>query len=212
MDRQKAISLVLANTKTTKRPNNLIEIYKRIKWLIEDTGSIKNLSKIIGISSNMVRKFLSVEMLSPHVIDLIKQNNFDSVTVAYLIKEFKFHIQDCIADEIVKGNLNVDEVKALIPFIRNQEQKSVKKLLHQFKSTQNIKTYIILLPLDENPQKYGRIKTEIEEIIGKNEILKFDTSNSTLIIGITKRGKDNLKKHAQLRKSNPRKLLEKLTK
>ena len=81
MDEPTALSIVLSNTRTKKRPDDLVKVARAFDYLIKLTnyGSQGALAKRIDISTEMIRQFLIILKLPRPIQQLAAKRKIDSV-------------------------------------------------------------------------------------------------------------------------------------
>lgn len=193
------IARLIANTLRKKRPNNLMAIANDIRWLKNDLGSLRAVSKIIGISTDMLGQFLSVEDLCPQVQQLVKKRQIDLINIVRYIRGFTPQEQQVIAKEVIAGRLSATDIRVLAPLKTNHPKLTIDKLISRIKKARNIREYIAYFNIPKEFTYAAGIKNRFEKIIGKNEIISFDVKNLVGTIKLTfigqKRVKESAKEH-----------------
>lgn len=83
LNEETALAILFTNTKRKKRKDDLITIAKACEYLVNlnKYGSQQAVAKIVGLSSEMIRQFLSVLRLPKEVQELVSERKIDSVDV-----------------------------------------------------------------------------------------------------------------------------------
>jgi hypothetical protein len=82
MDEIRAKQIIFANTKRKKRKEDLVTIARAFDWLVSDRGSRAKVAGEFGLSTEMIRQFLTVLNLPPEVQKLFQDRTLDSVDLA----------------------------------------------------------------------------------------------------------------------------------
>jgi len=82
LDEISALQIVFANIRRKKRKENLVRIAKAFEYLVKNNGSLKAVANKVGISTEMIRQFLSVLKLPVEVQELFLKREIDSVDAA----------------------------------------------------------------------------------------------------------------------------------
>lgn len=82
MDEITALAIVFGNIRRKKRREDLVHIARAFDFLVKLHGSQQAVSKKVGLSTEMIRQFLSVLKLYPKVQQMFLKREIDSVDVA----------------------------------------------------------------------------------------------------------------------------------
>ncbi len=199
---------LIANTKTRKRPDNIEDIAKDIEWLINELGSIKVVSNIIGISTEMLNKFLAVNKLSKEVRNLVKERKIDSVAIVHLIKKFNNKSQLIIAKEVVNGRLNSEDVKVLVPISNKLQEKNINEIIERVVKSKNQKVYIayFMIPYEFIDNKI--LEKKFEKIVGKEGLLSLKINDNIGSLELTHSGQKKLRNEAKTANKSLKKFVD----
>ena len=111
-----ATARIILSTKRKKRQFNLYQIALDIKNLKEQKGSIKELSKLLGLSSGMLSQFLSVFKLPPEIIELVKERKIDSVSIVHHLAKYNLEDKKQLAELLSSKKLSSQDLRILIPY------------------------------------------------------------------------------------------------
>lgn len=150
LDENSALAIVFANTKRKKRKENLITIAKAFEYLVKLYDSQKAVASKVGLSTEMIRQFLSVLKL-PHEVQMLFINRqIDSVDVAKELLALNDPAKQIIAAKAIADSLSKDvrDIKRLVKSsniavaeAKNIVIKSKPKGLHIFLLDFDDKTY-----------------------------------------------------------------------
>jgi hypothetical protein len=119
-DENAALAIVLSNTKRKNRTLDIITIAKSFKKLEGGYGSRKAVAEKIGISTEMIRQFMSALTLEPDVQHMISARKIDSVdVVSELSKIKKSEAQKLAAIEI--QNINSKDARDILRLMRESK-------------------------------------------------------------------------------------------
>ncbi|MFQ5685949.1 MAG: hypothetical protein ACE5GV_04750 [Candidatus Scalindua sp.] len=207
---EKIMARVLSNTLRQKRPNNLVEVANDIELLKQEMGSLEAVSNLVGISTDMLRQFLSVKRLSPEVRKLIKERKIDSVTIAHRIRNFTDEEQKTIAKEVIDGRLTSSDVRALVALKSKLLNLNVEQLISRVLKSKDIKIYVARFRMPSDKKENNKLRRRFENIIGKSEILSLNFENSVGVLEVTRIGLKKLREAAKRDNLSLRQFVDKL--
>lgn len=116
LDEETALSILFANTKRKKRIDNLLVIANACKYLVKLYGSQKSVAKKIGISSEMIRQFLTPLKLPKKIQKLVSERKIDSIDIVKEITSIKEPFKQTVAAEAIINSLSKDvrDIKRLV--------------------------------------------------------------------------------------------------
>ncbi len=206
--REIIIAQLIANTRRKKRPNNLIQIAGEIRWLENDLGSLKAVSETIGISTDMLGQFLSVERLCPEVQKLVEERKIDLVNVVHYMRNFDAKAQRVIAGEVIAGRLSGNDIRVLAPLRKSLPDLTIKQLISRVEKSRNIRVYVAYFLIPQRLKDTERLKRRFEKIVGKTEIVSFSVKNRIGTLELTTIGRKKIRKAAKERNLSLRKFID----
>lgn len=198
-ERNRLIGRLIANTQKRKRPDSIITIANIINDLASDMGGMGAVSDAVKVSSEMLRRFLSVNELSEPVRALVAKRELDSVAFVNNLKNFDNKGQLFLAREYVSGRLTSDDIKILTPYYRSTGE-NVRKLTRDVLLTKDKKSYLIRLRVPGKLTEFKNLEgfqNKLETVIGKGEIINFDLNGETLSVEITPKGLKRIRQKAK---------------
>lgn len=125
-----ALSILFANTKRKKRSVDLLTIAKSSEYLVKLYGSQKAVAEKIGLSTEMVREFLTVLKLPKEVQKLVSKREIDSIDVVREISVIKGLSKQIAAAEAFIDLLSKDvrDIKRLVK-AANVSVEDAKKII-----------------------------------------------------------------------------------
>jgi len=112
MNEIEAKQIVFANIKRKKRKKDLVTIARALDWLVRHRGSRAQVAGEFGLSTEMIRQFLTVLKLPPEVQKLFHDRTLDSVDVAKEIatlrdRDKQIHLAHRIGDAETKDTRDI---------------------------------------------------------------------------------------------------------
>lgn len=116
LDEETALSILFANTKRKKRGTDLITIAKACEHLAKLYGSQKIVAEKVGLSTEMIREFLTALKLPQEVQELISDRRIDSIDVVREISVLKEPAKQIAAAKVFANSLSKDvrDIKRLV--------------------------------------------------------------------------------------------------
>jgi len=116
LDEETALAIVFANTKRKKRNADLLTIAKSCDYLAKLYGSQKAVAEKVGLSTEMIREFLTVLKLPAEIQDLISERKIDSIDIVREISVLQEPSKQIVAAEAFINSLSEDvrDIKRLI--------------------------------------------------------------------------------------------------
>lgn len=164
-DKEKeTIIRVILNTKNKQggtRPNNLIEIAEDIQFLKEKLGGLEKVSELVGISTNMLNRFLSASKTSPKLKELIENRTLDNINVLHYIKKLTEKEQIFITKNFIEGKINSIDVRAIVPLRKKMIDIPIEEIINKVVKSKTINKYIVLLNNSTSEKSLNRILSKI---------------------------------------------------
>lgn len=187
-DRQESIiARLIANTLRKKRPDNLIQIACDIRRAEKHLGSIKAVSESVGISTDMLRQFLSVEQLCPEVQKLVEKRKIDLVNIVHYMRNFGPEAQQAIAKEVIADRLSANDIRVLAPLQKNLPRLTIDQLISRVQKSKDIKIYVAFFLVPKG-LKNAEVLKRFERIVGKSEIVSFTVKDQVATLKLTSLG------------------------
>jgi hypothetical protein len=211
VDRETIIARLIFNTRRIKRPNSLLEIARDIRWLEKNLGSMKGVSNAINISTEMLRRFLSVEELCPEVRKLVHERKIDSLNIVLYMRNFDPNSQITIANEVIQGKLTGDDIRVLAPFHKNNPDMPIDKLIARVQKSKDIRVFIAYFRIPEIlKNKAETLKRKFERLVGKSGIISLKIRDRVGILTLSSDGHKKLREVVSKSKLNLRQFVDDL--
>lgn len=139
-DEAKALATTLANTRTTKRRDDLMTVASAMKYLADLYGSQKGVAAKAGVHPEMIRQFLTVLRLAGSVQALFAARQLDSVDVAKELVTLKDQKQQELTAVAIANMTSKDtrDIKRLIKSAKCGVEDAKKTVLEAKPSGLNI--------------------------------------------------------------------------
>lgn len=194
-----AQAFVIQNTlkNNNNRPNNIIEIAENISFLSEKLGGLNQVSKIIGISSEMLSHFLKVKKLNIEVKKLVEKRKIDSVTVVKYLSKFNEDEQIYIAKEIINGNLNSVELRFIYPLRNKLKELPIQEVVNKHLQSKNIKISKAIFEITDNQISVDYLNNVFSKIVGEENFISINIQNNIGILKVSRNGEKILRDSAK---------------
>ena len=206
--RESVIARLIANTCRRKRPNNLVEIARDIRWLQDDLGSLKAVSETIGISTDQLWQFLSIERLCPEVRKLVEERKIDLVNIVHYMRDFDAEAQQVIAREVIAGRLSGEDIRALAPLHKSLPHLTVDQLIERVQKSRDVKVYVAYFRLPQEFKDSNALERRFERVVGQTEIVSFAVEDQIGTLKLTPSGRKKLQEAAKERNMSLRKFVD----
>ena len=172
---QEALALIVTNTgqpdkpRQARRPHSIIEVAKAIRVAEAHLGSLAALAQRIGISQEMIRRFLAAEKLHPKAKVLVRKRAIDSVDQVRSLAALPRTDQPVAADAITDGRLKWADLRALVPFRRRNPDADINLLIDRVARSSDIRVYVVTFSLTD-AKRARSIQTALETHAGSGEV------------------------------------------
>lgn len=139
---QEALAVLISCTRNKKRPLPLTEISNWLEFAVAKLGSYKAVASRIGLSEHMLRQFSVINNLSPHVQELFKHRQLDSVDAAVHLSMLPVKEQNQLADALASRDIDTIDVRAAVRLRRLGQAGSIDKLLQRVKAGKTRQEYV----------------------------------------------------------------------
>lgn len=159
LDENTALAIMFANTRRKKRTEDLLTIAKACEYLVKLYGSQKTVAKKVGLSTEMIREFMTALKLPIEIQNLISERKIDSVDIVREIASIKDKSRQITVANTFINSLSKDarDIKRLIKntnFSVEDAQKTIldskPKELHVFVIDFNDEVYHALIKQSKN--------------------------------------------------------------
>lgn len=189
-----AIAMLIACTRRKQRPKSIVEIAGMIEFLRGQLGSYKSVSETVGISTEMLREFRSVDKLEGEIRSLVENRTIDSVDLVYRISKLDPATQRAVVRAVLVGRMMGDDARVVRSFSgrRSSPEDAVTRTI----KSRDVRTYLIKFatPADK---RTSDLRNTFRMVVGNDEIVSVNTEDGTSTIELTYRGQKNLRRAAK---------------
>jgi len=134
LNEETALAIVFANTKRKKRPDDLITVANAFEYLVRLYGSQKAVAGKVGLSTEMIREFLTTLKLPLEIQNLISERKINSIDTVRELSVIKESSKQIAAAESFINSLSKDvrDIKRLVKDA-NVSVKDAKKVVLEAK-------------------------------------------------------------------------------
>jgi hypothetical protein len=193
---EKALAILISNTRNRKRPLSLTEIAGWLDIAARHFGGHSAVADRIGLSSKMLRQFSCVTKLPEPVQHLFARRNLDSVDAAAHLAVLPAADQTAVAEALAAGQIDTSDVRAIVEMRRRGHKESSEEIVDRVKSSKTIREYVaeFLAPGGSSP---GCFKATVARFIPPSEIVRVEIDGPTGRLVLTRKGKVALGKAAR---------------
>ncbi|HWZ23179.1 MAG TPA: hypothetical protein VNW06_11025 [Cytophagaceae bacterium] len=200
MNQSEIIARLILSTKRKKRELSIVEIATDIAVLRDMLGGLKEVSKVIGISTEMLNQFLSVFKLPTEIQSLVKERKIDKVAVVFLLSRFSERDSMQLIKGICDRTISSQELKILLPYRKQHLNENILDLIQTLRASENIKVSVIRIPKNITRHTDKEIADIIKDIVGIDDFIEVAQNHEFYDIKIGVNGVKKLRGLAKERK------------
>jgi hypothetical protein len=219
----KLLAIIAAGTKRKKRTVSILKVAEALKDLYNLHGSLDAVSRIVKLSSEMIREFLKLLSLTVEVKALIKKGLINSIDIGYRISKLNKDDQIILAKNVLGKRLSSGDVRNIVKYRIDNPSISIARAIKNVMDSKVTKIFVAYLGIDKNTierleQKYRNkdkaalIKYLFVKIVGKENIVFFSLNGRVVLIKVSREGLDRMKSKARHSKISLSKLADALVK
>jgi hypothetical protein len=213
-DADRALSLVLANTRMAerpgvRRPHSLPEIASAILAAKAGYGGLNEVANRVGISTEMLRRFLSVNRLHPAVLPLVRARRIDSLNAVLYMAALPADDQPVVAEELLSGKLSGTDVRALVPLRRRLRRANLRKLMDQVTNSRDRTVYAVVFTLGSDDQLRS-VTDALKRVCGDGLVVVRRSDGHQYKAVLSRQGLKNLRSAAQKSRLSLREYMKRL--
>jgi len=207
---EKALAVLIGSTRRNLRRKNLLEVADQLEIACEILGSRRTVAKRLDVSEEMLREFASVERLSSHVKELVRQGRLTSVDTAYRFSMLPDREQDLTAEAYISGDLSGQDVRDVVSFRRRNPEMTIEEAIERVKASRDVVHYVIRFPVSENTAGRDASLRRFSEVVGNKNVVGFEVSKGIATLTVTEEGEKRLRMTAKERGISKRELVRQL--
>jgi hypothetical protein len=188
----KALAALIKNTRTTRRHESLPRIASWLEIAIHGLGSVGEVAERIGLSSKMLRQFLSVRELTPSVLDLFATRKLDSVDMAVHLRKLPPDEQACVAREAATGDLTTADVRAICEFRKHHGQSPIEDIVTRIKASRNIRQYVVEFVARQSGIDERRLRERFLAALGESNVVSLNVDGPIGTLVVNQSGRSRL--------------------
>jgi hypothetical protein len=204
----RALATVLSGTARIKRPVSIVVLSDAIKVATKGLGGLEAVADRVGISSRMLRQFLSVERLAPIVRSYFKTRKLDSVDVVAHLSTLPRSDQRAVADAVIASELQSDDVRAVGVLRRQIPDAPIRDVIDRVIDSKDVVEYVALFSCP--PGARSTLRRRFEEALGTDGIKTLDIKDGVCRLIVTKTGKARLEEIAKAEKITKRATIQRI--
>lgn len=185
-----AIAVLIASTRSKKRPFPLTQIARKLKLSIAMLGSYAAVAERIGLSDKMLRQFSAVTQLSKAVQKLFERRVLDSVDAAVHLAKIPVGSQKLVAEALAAGQIDTSDVRAIAELSKSVNG-SMKDLLERVKRSKTQKEYIAEFVIRGGHDETSLLRAFRKQLT-RDEILRVEVHGALGRLVLTHKGKETL--------------------
>jgi DNA-binding phage protein len=178
-----------------KRPHALPVIAEAIRAAVAHYGSLAKVASRVGISTEMLGRFLSAEKLHPEVRPLVKNRRIDSLNMVHYMAALPHDDQPAVAKAILAGKLTGTDVRALAPLRRRYPGTGISRLIDRVAKSRNTRVYVIVLPRTDK-SRVRHVHERLARIAGNDEVSLRSEGSDRYAAVLTRLGLENVRRAA----------------
>jgi len=192
-----ALAVLIASTRRVRRKLSLLQIAEWLEVARRELGGLQAVAERIGLSEEMLRQFGSVRNLSPGVKKLVAQRRIDSVDVAHRLTKLAVGEQLPVARALVRGQLNSDDVRAIVSLRRSAPTLSLQRIIQRVKDSENIREYLAYFAVPPDARDKGLLRARLGAVVGDRNIRSLTIRGALGTVALSAEGRGRLAQAAK---------------
>jgi len=187
-----AVAALIANTLRVGRRLSLLEVARCVDVGRNAFGRTQALSEKVGISTEMLREFASVNKLSPSVKKLVRERKIESVDVAYRLSRLPPREQLAVARGVIAGRIDSNDVRAIVSLRRSAPDLGIGEIIERVKTSRNIKVYVAEFLLPSGKGRVESVREAFARVVGDKNISSVEVKGPVGTVRMNSEGKRRL--------------------
>ncbi len=205
-----ALVAIIASTKRKKRKLNPLEVAEKIQTAWDSLDSLSEVAERTDMSAEMLRQIHSVRDCSEEVKELVRKRKLENYDILHRLSKLPKSDQLNVAKAVIAGELNSEDVRAIVSFYRDFPRRSIGKIIERIKSSRNIKQYVVYFELGSADTKFGVLRSRFEKIFGKGNIVSLQEDDGIGELVLNVKGRKRLEEAAKSKRMRKRKFVQKI--
>ena len=169
---EKALAALIGNTKTHRRSLSLPDIAGWLEIAVAELGSLSAVADRISLSPGMLRQFLSINELTPEVVEMFRNRLVDSVDAASHLKTLDADSQIVVANDLAEGSISTSDVRAICEFRKEYPNTDIKYAIAEVKSSRNVKHYVWEFVLRGGRASEDQVTKRFNKVFSDDDIIE----------------------------------------
>lgn len=192
-----------------RRPHSLPEIASAIRTAEAGYGKLKDVAERVGISLEMLKRFLSVERLHPKVKPLVSSRRIDSLNSVLYMAVLPTDDQPVVAEALLSGKLSGTDARAVAPLRGRSPRADIRKLIERVAGSRDRTVYAIVFTLG-NDDLQRNVTNALREVCGDGLVAVRRSEGHQYKAVLSRPGLKNLRSAAQKGKLSLREYMKRL--
>jgi hypothetical protein len=194
---ERAIAVLIANTRRVRRRRSLIEIADHIDIAREGLGSLQAVADKVGVSNQQLTEFLAVRRLSSGVRKLVGNRNIDSVDVVRELAKLKPRDQLIVGRLAAAREVTSQDVRAIVSFRRSAPELDIRQAIERVLESRDVKEYVAEFPLLNVQTDLRRLRQPFEHLVGCENLRSLSQEGRLARLSLTREGMQALQAAAK---------------
>src|ERR1035438_10451941 len=138
-----ALAILISSTRGRARTRSLVEIADWLDVAIRHLGTIRAVADRIGLSSDMLRQFLSVRRLHPSVKEMFARRELDSVDAATHLSRIPLTDQRSVADLLRSRQIDTSDLRAIHQLRKSDDSDSIGEIVRNVRASRTKQEYVV---------------------------------------------------------------------
>ena len=139
---QKALAILISNTRSTKRPLPLTSVAKSLDTAVRKLGTFSEVANRVGLSTKMLRQFSYVNRLTKNAQKLVESRKLDSVDAITHLAMLPPSMQETVAVALENGEIETPDIRTIVQLYRSGSKGSTRKLIENAKAAKTQHEFI----------------------------------------------------------------------
>ena len=203
-----ALAAVMANTRHRDRRLNPLEVAQKIEFARRALGSLQLFAERTILSYEMIRQIHSALKCTDRVKKLVTSGHLSSFDILHRLSKLSSGDQDTIADAVVSGEVDSDDVRGLVGLRRETPSVPMRDLVARITGSKNIKHYIAYFSVPPNWSDAVRLRRSFEKALGQNAIVSVNLKGCLGTLTMNAEGRKRLQEQARKKAITKRQFID----
>jgi hypothetical protein len=194
-----ALAILISSTRSKKRNKSLVEIADWIAFAVRQLGSMAAVGDRIGLSSQMLRQFESVNRLPAKVRTMFSERLLDSVDAAAHLAMLPPKDQLPVAQLLSEKRLDTSDVRAIHQLRKAGASETIGELIQKVETSKTRQEYIVefIIRGSQDPMS---VRSAIHRYFPSDQVIGLELEGATGRMILSKQGRSTLSSIARSKK------------